>query len=235
MSARLVARPGFLARLESWARGRASSTGGGESLIAASGLFDLSFYLIEGPDVHEAGIDPIAHFCAHGWREGRRPNLYFDPLWYCGRYLARSPGNPLVHYIAGGEAAGCRPVCYFDPVWYRGAYRIQKRVSALGHYLKHRRSQRYAPNAHFDLAFYLARHGGEIGPNRDPFAHLLRLGTDQDLDPSAAFDSAAYRKRAMTLEAPRAAGLAAREHGVPLIHYLDALTRAPEELAQPRC
>ena len=48
-----------------------------QRLIAASGLFDVSYYLINGVDVAAAGADPVAHFCQHGWREGRRPNLYF--------------------------------------------------------------------------------------------------------------------------------------------------------------
>lgn len=193
-------------------------------LIASSGLFDVSFYLIEGPDVQAAGLDPIAHFNDYGWPEGRRPNLYFDPLWYRDRYLSEEPEtNPLVHYIAGGEAEGCRPICFFDPAWYRRAYRLTASQAPLRHYLTNRRSGRYAPNSHFDLAFYMARYGEEIGPNRDPFAHLLRHGVDRDLDPSPHFDSATYRRLSMAPDGVRRGGMGARERKIPFIHALDAL------------
>ncbi len=40
-------------------------------LIEESGLFDRSFYLRANPDVAEASIDPLVHFCDYGWRGGR--------------------------------------------------------------------------------------------------------------------------------------------------------------------
>jgi len=52
------------------------------SVIAGSGLLDPNYYLINGSDVHEAALDPVQHFCRFGWREGRKPNLYFDTNWY---------------------------------------------------------------------------------------------------------------------------------------------------------
>ncbi len=193
--------------------------------IVASGLFEHDVYLIANPDVREAGRDPIFHFHANGWREGRQPNLYFDPLWYHARYLADRPeANPLAHYVRGGEKAGCRPSCLFDPEWYRRTYRVPANRLALAHFLEHRRSQRVAPNPHFDLAFYLGRHGEEVGLNRDPFAHLLRWGATRDLDPSPAFDTAAYRREAM-------AGREDASGQIPLVHYLDALSRSRSSTA----
>lgn len=192
--------------------------------IARSGLFDPSYYLINGSDVMAAGADPLRHFCRHGWREGRRPNLFFDPTWYCDRYLGGiGPGvNPLVQYIRRGERAGCRPICFFDPAWYRATYALARRVSPLAHYLEHRRSQRVAPNAWFDLGFYLGRHGDEIGTNRDPFMHHVRNGAAlRDLDPSPAFDAARYRREVMTADTKERVGLASHEMRVPLIHYLE--------------
>ena len=35
----------------------------------------------------------------------------------------------------------------------------------------------------------------EVAGNRDPFAHFLQAGTYRDIDPSPAFNAAAYRKR----------------------------------------
>ncbi|MFD0935805.1 hypothetical protein ACFQ12_11520, partial [Methylobacterium trifolii] len=179
-------------------------------LIAGSGLFDESVYLVEGPDVREAGADALEHFCRYGWREGRRPNLYFDPAWYREVYgrAGEADENPLVHYLRAGEVLGCRPVPYFDPAWYRRTYGLGPGTGALAHFLAHRRGQGVSPNPLFDPAFYLARHGAEIGANRDPFMHLIRCGATRDLDPSSAFDSAAYR--AASMPAPdRAPGLSA--------------------------
>jgi len=195
-----------------------------EFIIATSGLFDVSLYVIESPDVREAGNDPVEHFCLYGWREGRRPNLYFDPLWYQDRYLPGSDQNPLAHYVRTGEAMGFRPISYFDPIWYTQAYGLERGASALAHYLAHRRSQQLAPNPHFDLAFYLDRHREEIGPNRDPFAHLLRCGAERDLDPSPAFDAAAYRRDVMASAKTSIArtAWAAADLRVPLVHFLDA-------------
>ncbi|MGW5960238.1 hypothetical protein [Methylorubrum thiocyanatum] len=195
-------------------------------LIAGSGLFDETLYLYEAPDVMREEAEPIEHFCRFGWREGRRPNLYFDPSWYRTRHVLGPDVNPLAHYIRTGEADGYRPVSYFDPAWYAHAYRLPRETSPLAHYLTHRRSQLFAPNPHFDLAFYLGRYGAEIGPNRDPFAHLLRCGGGRDLDPSPTFDTAAYRRARMTGNpAPAETPWGAADLRVPLVHAIDAQYR----------
>ena len=219
-------RPAFLAALRRIVR-RRDPVERERALVAASGLLDESYYLIQAPDVHEAGADPIDHFCRHGWREGRRPNACFDPAWYRELYLADAPDvNPLVHYIRKGEAAGCRPIAYFDPAWYRRTYGVTAKTSALRHYIENRRSQRVAPNPHFDLELYLVRHRDEIGPNRDPFAHLIRCGATRDLDPSPDFDSRAYRQASMETIPSGPQTLSMHEMRVPLVHYLDAQARA---------
>jgi hypothetical protein len=39
--------------------------------------FDAAFYLRHNPDVARSGVDPLAHFLAIGWREGRDPSAAF--------------------------------------------------------------------------------------------------------------------------------------------------------------
>ena len=194
--------------------------------IAASGLFDASYYYLNGgEDVAAAGVEPIRHFCNYGWREGRRPNLFFDPLWYAASYLgAERDVNPFLHYLRKGERTGAKPICFFDPAWYRRTYRLPEGTLALGHYLTHRRTQRFAPNPDFDIAYYLDRHRDEIGPNRDPFMHHLRNGAAlRDLDPSPRFDSAAYRHEVMAQDTREWVGLSQHEMRVPLVHRLYGL------------
>lgn len=73
--------------------------------------FDRDFYLSRNPDVTEAGVDPLFHFCAEGHREGRDPSPDFSTSYY----LASNPDvreaglNAFVHYIVAGRSEGRRP------------------------------------------------------------------------------------------------------------------------------
>jgi hypothetical protein len=199
--------------------------------LDASGLFDVNFYLASYPDVRGSGEDPLDHFIAYGWREGRRPNPYFDPNWYRARYLSvatEADTNPLLHYISYGEPRAFRPTVYFETEWYRRAYCVPDGISPLLHFLQNRRTQRFSPVSSFDVDFYMQRCGREVGPNRDPFAHFLRVGIQQDVDPSPAFDLGHYRATVMSGPVPPAeprAGAAylervRREAFNPLVHFL---------------
>lgn len=79
-------------------------------LINASGLFDATYYLDNNPDVAAAKIEPLRHFCEHGWLSLKKPNPDFDIWWYWAMYLdpARDAINPLVHYALVGRYAGLR-------------------------------------------------------------------------------------------------------------------------------
>jgi len=46
--------------------------------LLASGQFDLGWYLRQNPDVVLGGQNPVLHWLAVGWREGRAPNRHFD-------------------------------------------------------------------------------------------------------------------------------------------------------------
>jgi len=92
-----------------------------ENVIAESGLFDDAWYRNAYPDVAEAGMDPLAHFCIHGWMEGRQPNPTFEPTAYLADHpdVAATGHNPFVHYIRSRQAAalsapgaGERPISY---------------------------------------------------------------------------------------------------------------------------
>jgi hypothetical protein len=189
-------------------------------LIAGSGLFDANYYLLNGTDVRDAGLDPVLHFCTNGWKEKRKPNFYFDTGWY----LATNPRvcelglNPLVHYMCEGEAANRRPVPYFDPAWYRATYAIAPEQNALAHYLQHRRTQTFSPTPLFDVAWYVARHAAALGSQRDPFAHFLQVGRRGNVDPSPDFDAAEYRQRHFGAAGRQNPALAETEN--PLIHHL---------------
>ena len=193
-------------------------------LVAASGLLDINYYLINGTDVHESELDAPQHFCRFGWREGRKPNIYFDINWY----LYTNPNvvtrrlNPLVHYLLEGECAGRRPVAYFDPIWYRETYRLDASETALAHYLANRRSQKYSPNQFFDVNWYVRHSGVQVGRNRDPFAHYLQIGTFEDVSPSPAFNAPEYRRTHLGRPSRFFRHLINPEKHNPLVHYLQA-------------
>lgn len=74
-------------------------------IIAKSGLFFENYYRTNNPDVVQARMNPLKHFVIHGWKEGRKPNPYFDPKYYLREYtdVRNSNVNPLVHYILHGN------------------------------------------------------------------------------------------------------------------------------------
>jgi hypothetical protein len=195
--------------------------------VTAAGLVDANFYLINGADVHEAKLDPAEHFCRYGWREGRKPNIYFDIHWYLqtNPSVERLKINPVVHYILEGEMAGRRPVPYFDPLWYRKTYAIPPARVALAHFLEHRRSQAFSPTPLFDIAWYVAQHAEEVAGYRDPFAHFLQAGTYRDIDPSPAFNAAAYRKRHLGRPSRQFPQFMHPDRDNPLVHHLRSAYR----------
>ncbi len=87
-------------------------------LVAASTLFDASWYLQTYPDVVLGGHDPLQHFLTLGWRLGRSPSADFD----CGLYLeankdvAAAGMNPLLHYLLYGQQEGRSLVPKTKPV-----------------------------------------------------------------------------------------------------------------------
>jgi hypothetical protein len=171
-------------------------------ILRGSGLVDPNYYFINGPDVHEAGLDAVEHYAQRGWQEHRRPNPYFDGVWYRQRYAPPDTMSPLCHYVLEGEAQGFRPSLYFDPAWYRDAYGLSPAQSPLRHYLSHRAERGVSPLPLFDIEFYKSRHGADLGRTRDIFAHYLAIGAARDLDPSPWFNAAAYRAAHMTGRPP---------------------------------
>lgn len=73
-------------------------------LLAASELFDRTWYLAAYPDVAASGIEPAEHYLRYGAGEGRDPGPRFSTRQYLNRHsdVARAGMNPLVHYLSFG-------------------------------------------------------------------------------------------------------------------------------------
>ncbi len=101
-------------------------------LFAASPhpLFDAAAYLQENPDVARAGANPLLHYCAVGWRQGRAAHRLFAGDWY----LARNPDvlaadiDPLAHYVRHGAQEYRAPHPLFDIKFYYARYRDARRL-----------------------------------------------------------------------------------------------------------
>jgi hypothetical protein len=76
--------------------------------VLAAAEFDADFYLDASPDVAKTGVDPLDHFLASGWREGRDPNASFSVKDYLESYpdIAEADINPFVHFLSAGRAEG---------------------------------------------------------------------------------------------------------------------------------
>ncbi len=76
-----------------------------------AGQLDAGFYLGMYDDIRRAGIDPVSHYCSHGWAEGRDPAAWFDTRHYldANRDVAEHGVNPFWHYLAHGRSEGRAP------------------------------------------------------------------------------------------------------------------------------
>ncbi|RUT25902.1 hypothetical protein C0V97_08640 [Asaia sp. W19] len=162
--------------------------------IGHSGLFDTAFYLSRNPDLQDLGSGALAHYHSTGWREGRKPNPFFDPGWYLARYRDVTE-DPLHHYLTRGEYEGRRPVPWFDPIWYRQANQVPVNMNALAHYLANRRLPDIHPMPEFDPVFYLQNNPDVAASGMDPVEHYMVQGFREARRPFAGFDPAFYRQR----------------------------------------
>lgn len=169
-------RRAFLASDEYQARRQTDAL---TDFVRDSGLFDAAWYLHAYPDVAQAGLDPLQHYCGFGRNEGRSPNAWFNAPWYRSTHGIVSDDDMLRHYAVQGEAANLAPGPDFDPGWYRQAYDLPADDSALAHFLRHRGERRFAPCARLWSVLGLPPSDG------DPFRQFMDSQAASDLPPSA--------------------------------------------------
>lgn len=76
--------------------------------VRNSGLFDVTWYLTQYPDVEALGLDPVEHYLWLGAALGRNPSAAFDTRAYLSLYadVANTNVNPLLHYVTTGQQEG---------------------------------------------------------------------------------------------------------------------------------
>lgn len=191
--------------------------------VAALGLFDAEYYVTASPDVAASGLDPLRHYCEHGWRENRAPSFYLDPVWYRACFMREEEAeiDPLLHWDRFRNS-GVRPSRHFDPAHVRRAYRLPPGTDPLAWFLARRRTEDVSPLREFDAAWYRARRRDLAYRNADPFEHYMRFGAVEGVNPSPDFDTRFYMATQMR-------GLAANDPALrnPLLHYLQCRDRRP--------
>jgi hypothetical protein len=146
-------------------------------VVARTGLFDASWYLLTNRDVAQAGGDSLDHYIEFGRQEGRAANAYLMEHWYRKRTRIRRGTDALLHYARKGEAGGQPPGPNFDPRWYRDVYGLAAGVSPLAHFLAHRTTERLAPcPALWSVANAPVKAAAPAGG--DPFLPYLIDGAD---------------------------------------------------------
>lgn len=179
-------------------------------ILGYSGTFDAFYYLKSNPDLQEFGTAVLQHYHQHGWREGRKPNPFFDPHWYLSQNRDVI-GDPLLHYVLRGEREKRRPIAWFDPVWYARTYRVPERMLALAHYLANRHDASLRPIPKFDPDFYLRSYPDVAKAGLDALEHYMVQGFREARKPFDGFDPLYYRRKHLRL-AP---------DSNPLLHYLE--------------
>lgn len=78
------------------------------SLLRETGSVDVGWYISTYPDLSEADLDAVEHYCKIGWQQGRDPNPSFSTTEYLRRNwdVAVSGMNPLAHFIRHGQFEG---------------------------------------------------------------------------------------------------------------------------------
>lgn len=171
--------------------------------------FDAATYLARNPDVAAAGLDPLQHYLAYGWKEGRDPNAYFSTAWYLHQNpdIAATGLNPLQHFEDYGWREGRDPGPNFSVGAYLAANPDVRAagIDPLQHFLANGRAEgRSASPAAphpvgpqdplVDRAWYLAQHPDVAAMGEDASAHYHRVGWKQGYNPDPLFDTAYYLK-----------------------------------------
>jgi hypothetical protein len=186
--------------------------------------FDAEFYLARHTDVRTAGIDPLWHYVASGWREGRDPNAQFSSAAYLAEHpdAAEEAANgfpPLLHAVRGGyrrsralpsslirrpatdsrgDAAAAEQEFARDP---RNRAWVLKDLT---------KAEQKAVKAQFDAEYYLRMNPDVANSKTDPLKHYISNGWLEGRDPTPFFSTQYYLSRNPDVVA---AGL----H--PFVHY----------------
>ena len=160
--------------------------------------FDSEFYLANNPDVLQAGIDPVVHYCGNGWREGRDPHPEFSMRYYLESYpdVHDLDINPYWHYLVTGKSEG-RIGRYLHENSNQQLSLGEKSPQAGEPQVVPSHTQGWENVADdikpcFDGNYYLAKYPDIEQAGVDPLNHYCMVGWRERRDPSSDFSTAYY-------------------------------------------
>ena len=155
--------------------------------------FDVDFYLSNNPDVADTeGIDPVEHYCRHGWKEGRDPSPNFSTRSYLESNpdVASAGINPFYHYLAFGMREGrAQHVRNFD------FHDNARRAHADRHVpnaRQHSKSEMETIGKEFDAKYYLSQNPDVADAGVDPLRHFVQIGWREGRSPAPGFSVPYY-------------------------------------------
>lgn len=185
--------------------------------------FDAAYYLTRNPDVLAANTDPFEHYLNFGWREGRRPNSWFDPDAYTVRYADEVDidTNPFVHFMMHRDRLndGLR-----DEL---SALRLKSRVMYWADMYQDRGDEDHRPiiitasapskdilklvQPKFDAEYYMEQNPDLVDKVSNPLMHFMTLGWIEGRDPNSDFSVSYYLRKNKDVQ---------RQGVNPYVHYL---------------
>lgn len=137
--------------------------------------FDQEYYLDQNPDVAESGLDPLAHYLADGWKEGRDPHPDFNTSFYLSVHDTKGT-CPLLHWVLEGRDRGL-------------ATKPSESKATTADYSS---AQLEKLRAEFSAEYYV-RHNPDVAEaGADPFAHYLACGWAEGRNPNSDFSTLYY-------------------------------------------
>ncbi|MDP1643271.1 MAG: hypothetical protein Q8L59_13935 [Phenylobacterium sp.] len=192
---------------------------------------DADFYLRAYPDVDAAGLDPVSHYIAAGWREGRDPAPWFSSAAYLEDHpdVAAAGRNPLAHFLQFGAQEGrlARPSSLarlrredvaqsawsYEPAAPAPPAPADPGLAPVIASAPPEESTYELVAEAFDRRFYLAENPDVAESGGDPLTHFLESGWREARDPAPWFSVADYLELNPDVAA---SGM----H--PFVHYLQA-------------
>ncbi|MBL3576171.1 hypothetical protein JMK10_21030 [Rhodovulum sulfidophilum] len=153
---------------------------------------DTDFYLKTYPDVAQAGVDPVVHYCLWGWQEGRDPAPDFSTLFYLKTHgdVAAAEVNPFWHFLVAGEKEGRE----IRPAGHEAAADLQDSEPTVETFSEEEQPVGDMEDLRdaFDGEFYLARYPDVRVIGIDPLVHYWTIGWQEGRDPAFDFSTRHY-------------------------------------------
>ena len=130
-------------------------------------------------------INPLVHYIMEGETAGRRPIVYFDPIWYRETYRLGASENALAHYLANRRSQQYSPNPLFNVIWYirHSGAQVDHNRDPFAHYLQIGTLENISPSREFNASEYRRTHLGRpsrslrhlISPEKhNPLVHYLQ-------------------------------------------------------------